>query len=98
MQDREADVSVMPCGHDSLVYDNQIYPHCAECGIQMTMVPVAQLTDWVNVRVRIKSLILAEEQALKDRSLSRQERLARKATRDAYRMTVDIMDESGVGT
>lgn len=85
------------CNHENgMAWDGGPRPMCLDCGAPMTWVTVQSLTDWADVRIKIRNLVLAEEQVLKDRSISQRERIARKATRDAYRLVIDILDESGV--
>jgi hypothetical protein len=48
------------------------------------------------VRTRIEALVMAEETALHS-PMSRQERACRKATRDAYRLVLDLLDEPECG-
>ena len=89
-------MTVVPCLHNAgLSFDDDGWPVCSECRTPMSIVPTLGLMNMAEVRMKVRALVMAEETSLRDRSLSWSERACRKAARDAYRLVIDIMDESG---
>lgn len=88
------------CLHQSgmfTVFDDAL--RCEQCHARLLVVAEsamdrlsASLAGHEKVRTRVEMLVMAEDIALRS-SMSRQERACRKATRDAYRMVLDLMDE-----
>lgn len=73
---------------------------CEQCHARLLLISEpamnrlsATLAGHETVRVRIEALVTAEEITLRS-PMSRQERACRKATRDAYRLVLDLMDEA----
>lgn len=82
------------CPHDGgeIVMHGNSGPLCGNCHAPMAFVARRLVVDQVMLHDRIETLAYAEVTALRS-PMSRQERACRKATRDAFRLVLDLMDE-----